>query len=151
MATSASYRADELAFDLFNLLTQVKLSTLRTRRRTDDLREIEYLTLAILQNAEPMIVGDIQRLLGVLPAQMSRIIRSLESRHEPLLSCHINSHDKRKINVTLTPAGARALAAFRTGRVSRLSARFDNLSEEDREDLARLIHKLTALLEGTVA
>jgi CRISPR system Cascade subunit CasE len=48
-----------------------------------------------------MIVGDIQRLLGVLPAQMSRIIRSLENRDRPLIACHINPRDKRKVDVVM--------------------------------------------------
>ena len=52
----------------------------RRRRRLGDLKEVEFLTLAILQANGTMIVGDIQRILGVLPAQMSRIIRSMEQR-----------------------------------------------------------------------
>ena len=49
----------------------------RSRRRESGLKEVEFHTLAILQERGTMIVGDIQRLLGVLPARnVQRIIRA---------------------------------------------------------------------------
>jgi DNA-binding MarR family transcriptional regulator len=147
MATGAGQRVEELAQDLFEVLTQVCLATLRGRRRAGDLKELEYLTLSILQAHQPMIVGDIQRLLGVLPAQMSRIIRSLEARDLPLIACQINPQDKRKVDVTLTAGGDKALADYQEARVSRLSERLRSLAEEDQEELVHLVQKLSALLE----
>src|SRR5262249_51625995 len=91
VASGTGVRLEETARDLFEVVTQLGLTALRGRRRTGDLKEVEFLTLAILQEHGTMIVGDIQRLLGVLPAQMSRIIRSLENRDRPLISCQINS------------------------------------------------------------
>ena len=38
-------------------------------------RKSNFLTLSLLHHHDTLIVGDIQRQLGVLPAQMSRIIR----------------------------------------------------------------------------
>jgi DNA-binding MarR family transcriptional regulator len=149
MATGTGQRVDELALDLFEVLTQVCLWTLRGRRRAGDLKELEYLTLAILQSQQPMIVGDIQRLIGVLPAQMSRILRALEDRDRPFISCHINSQDKRKIDVMLTPAGEKALAAYREAHVGRLMDRLRNLPEEEQDDLIRLVQKLHVLLDRT--
>src|SRR5262249_41704224 len=133
--------------DLFDVFTRLGLSTLRGRRRTGDLKEVEFLTLSLLQAHGTMIVGDIQRLLGVLPAQMSRIIRALENRERPLIQCRINSRDKRKVDVVLTPAGEKALMEFQASRVARLAERLHSLSEEDLEDLSRLGHRLNALVE----
>ena len=90
VASGSGMRLDELAHDLFDVVTQFCLSVPRGRRRSGDLKEIEFLTLAILQANGTMIVGDIQRILGVLPAQMSRVIRSLENRDRPLIQCRIN-------------------------------------------------------------
>src|SRR3954453_18189150 len=105
MATGTGHRIDDLAHDLFQLVTHICLSTLRGRRRGGDLKEVEFLTLSLLQSHGTMIGGDIQRLLSILPAQMSRVIRSLENRERPLIECRINPRDKRKINVCLTPHG----------------------------------------------
>jgi len=85
---------EELAQALFDTLTQFCLSVPRARRRAGDLKELEFLTLSILHHHDTLIVGDIQRQLGVLPAQMSRIIRALETRERPLIACRINPQDR---------------------------------------------------------
>src|SRR5205823_4495095 len=123
------------------------LATPRARRRSGDLKEVEYLTLALLQQNQSMIVGEIQRLLGVLPAQMSRIIRSLEDRERPLIACRINPQDKRKIDVCLTPAGDKALQDYRTPRIRGIADLLTRLSEDDLEELNRLLDKLRAAID----
>ena len=93
-----------------------------------------------------MIVGDIQRLLGVLPAQMSRIIRSLENRPTALIACRINPHDKRKIDVDMTEAGEKALLDYQALRVRRIVELLQDLPEEDQEDLVRLLDKIRVMV-----
>lgn len=145
VSTSALSRED-LAHNLLQVVTRFCLTQPRGRRRTGSLKEVEFLTLAILHQRGTLIVGDIQRMLGVLPAQMSRIIRSLESRDRALITCRINPADKRKINVTLTPPGMQALAEYQATHLRGIHGLIDRLSEEDREDLARLLDKLRVVL-----
>ena len=147
-ATGVGARIEELAQELFEVFTHLCLATPRGRRRTDDLKEAEFLTLAILQDRGTMIVGDIQRQLGVLPAQMSRIIRALETRDRPLIACQINPQDKRKIDVALTPAGRSAFLEYQAARVRTISALLNHLGDEDLDDLHRLIGKLQQALDG---
>ena len=113
----------------------------------DDLKEIEFYTLSLLQERGTMIVGDIQRVLGVLPAQMSRIIRSLETRAGPLITCRINTNDKRKIDVRMTEAGEKALAEYEAVRVRRISELLGDLSEDDQASLVHLLERVRGLLE----
>src|SRR5947209_6600693 len=134
MATDTGDQLALISRELFELVTHVTMAALRGRRRSDDLKELEFLTLTILQEQGTMIVGDIQRLLGVLPAQMSRIIRALEDGDKPLISCRINSTDKRKIDVCLTEFGEKILLEYQNVRVSRIGKLLSNLCEEDRED-----------------
>jgi DNA-binding MarR family transcriptional regulator len=147
VAPSTVIRLEETARDLFEVVTQLGFTALRGRRRSGDLKEVEFLSLAILQERGTMIVGDIQRLLGVLPAQMSRIIRSLENRPQPLITCQINPRDKRKVDVCLTPFGEKALADYQTMRTDRLVELLRDLPEREQEDLNRLVDKLHGLLE----
>lgn len=142
LASGVGVRHEELAHQLFSVVTQFCLAMPRARRRAGDLKEVEYLTLSILHNQGTMIVGDIQRLLGVLPAQMSRIIRSLEGRDRPLITCRINANDKRKIDVGLTPAGEKALLDYRGARVRGITDLLHRLPEEDLEGLQGLLDKL---------
>jgi DNA-binding MarR family transcriptional regulator len=146
VATGTGARIEGIAQELFEVAMRLGLVGPR-RRRPRDLKEVEFLTLAILHDRGTMIVGDIQRLLGVLPAQMSRIIRSLEDRPGPLVSCRINPRDKRKIDVCLTSTGEKALEDYRAIRVQRIAGLLLDLGEDEQDDLARLLDKVRSLLE----
>lgn len=148
MVAASTTRLDELAHHLFDVVTRFCLAVPRGRRRTGDLKEIEFLTLSLLHKREKLIVGDIQRQLGVLPAQMSRIIRALETRERPLIACQINAQDKRKIDVALTTAGRGAFLEYQAARVSTISTLLNHLAEDDLDDLQRLIAKLQEALDG---
>jgi DNA-binding MarR family transcriptional regulator len=147
IASGAGVRHEELARQLFSVVTRFCFALPRGRRRAGDLKEIEFLTLSILSSHGTMIVGDIQRLLGVLPAQMSRVIRSLEGRDRPLIACRINPQDKRKIDVCLTSAGEKALAEYREYRVRGIADLLRQLPEDDLDDIHALLDKLQPLPE----
>jgi DNA-binding MarR family transcriptional regulator len=147
VASGTAVRLEDMGRDLFDIVTQIGLAALRGRRRVGDLKEVEFLTLTLLQDHGTMIVGDIQRQLGVLPAQMSRIIRSLENRPRPLIACSINPRDKRKIDVSLTEAGEQSLGEYQELRVNRIVGLLRDLPEEDQEDFTRLVDRLRGLLD----
>jgi DNA-binding MarR family transcriptional regulator len=146
VASGTGVRLEELAQALFDTVTQFCLSVPRARRRAGDLKELEFLTLSILHHRDTLIVGDIQRQLGVLPAQMSRIIRSLETRERPLIACRINPHDKRKIDVALTQSGQHAFQEYQTARICAISQLLTKMNDEDLDDLQGLLGKLHELL-----
>jgi DNA-binding MarR family transcriptional regulator len=148
VVSGSGTRLEELAHHLFDVVTRFCLCVPRSRRRMGDLKEIEFLTLSLLHQREKLIVGDIQRQLGVLPAQMSRIIRALETREGPLIACRINAQDKRKIDVALTPAGLAAFQEYQASRVRTIAGLLENLAPEDLDDLEGLLGKLQKALEG---
>jgi DNA-binding MarR family transcriptional regulator len=148
MATGTSHRIDDIAQELFQVVTQICLSTLRGRRRSGDLKEVEFLTLSLLQANGTMIVGDIQRILGILPAQMSRVIRALENRERALIQCRINPRDKRKIDVELTAHGEKALLDYQGKRVGRIVEQLNSLTDDDQEDMIHALNKLHGLLDA---
>jgi DNA-binding MarR family transcriptional regulator len=147
MVATTRARIEDIANDLFEVVTHLSMVAPRGRRRASDLKEIEFLTLAILHDRGTAIVGDIQRMLGVLPAQMSRVIRSLENRAEPLITCRINPRDKRKIDVCLTEDGIKALLSYQAIRVQRIVALLQDLPEEEQQEFVRLLEKLRGRLE----
>lgn len=138
----------ELADQAFQVMTQVLLSLPRGKREIPSkLKEMEFFTLAILQQHETMIVGDIQRILGVLPAQMSRIIRALADRNRPLIKREFNPKDNRKINITLTNAGEKALNEHVSPRVDAIQELLvSKLSESERKSLAELLNRFEQLI-----
>jgi len=135
-----------LAQQIVDLNNQISLAQPRNKRKNKGLKEMEFLTLCHLRNKDLMNVGDIQKLLGVLPAQMSRIIRSLENRDIALISCSINSLDKRKIDVVLTDAGNIAFENHQTTRVCFVQELLQKLNDEEIDDLKKLVDRLTDLI-----
>ncbi len=105
-----------------------------------DLSESEFLTLDLLTKREPMNVGELQRSIGVLPAQMSRIIRSLEGKAErPLVECRLNPNDKRKIDVSLTDTGRQAHHAYQSDKLALTIDVLGDLAESDRSEFMRIL------------
>jgi DNA-binding MarR family transcriptional regulator len=142
IGSGVGVRLEEVARNLFDVLIHLSLTSPRGRRRSGDLKEVEFLTLSILHQHGTMIVGDIQRLLGVLPAQMSRIIRSLETHSRPLIACRINPNDKRKIDVCLTAQGEKTLQEYEAQRVQTIVELLQRLPEDDLETLDQVLDKL---------
>ena len=109
-----------------------------------EITETEFLTLDLLiRSPQTLTVGDIQRQIGVLPAQMSRVIRSLESKGDSgLITCKINQQDKRKIDVDLTSTGRKAHEEYRRVKLGSIEKMLLNLAPEDRVDLMRVLRRI---------
>ncbi len=94
-----------------------------------------------------MTVGQLRRNVGVLPAQMSRVLRSLERRGDkPLIKCAINPADRRRIDVTITEAGRKAYKAFRDARVSQSAETLAKLPAQDIREFMRILEKFRSLM-----
>lgn len=131
----------EFAEEILELSKEVWAAQSRSRGRDGaELTETEFLTLDLLAKHQPLTVGDIQRSIGVLPAQMSRVIRSLEAKgDEPLITCRINAQDKRKVDVELSAAGQKAYQAYRKSKLGSLELMLQSLSDHDREEFMRIL------------
>ncbi len=137
---------EQLAHEVFEIVKQVSLLSAWGMRRPDRIKEGEFLTLAMLHQHRTLTVGELQRVLGVLPAQMSRLLRGLESRQPPFVSCRANPKDKRRVDVRLTTAGVQVLGEYRRHRIERLVEVLNGLSDAHREGLAAAIGQIGAIV-----
>ncbi len=112
-----------LACRLFDAGVWIHLQT-RARHK---LRWSEFLTLALLDAGHARIVGDITQALGLLSAQTSRLMRSLEDYQ--YVVCKRDQRDKRKVMVALTPAGTAALIEYRNLHIKNLTNNLHRLSD----------------------
>jgi DNA-binding MarR family transcriptional regulator len=109
-----------------------------------DLSESEFLALDALEHVSCLSVGELRRRVGVLPAQMSRVIKALEQRYdEKLVVCAINARDKRKIDVSITPTGRRAVAAYRRAKIMGVVELARVLPDADLVSLTAILGKLS--------
>lgn len=136
----------EFADEIFDLSKDIWAAQSRSRSGRDqtELSETEFLALDTLEKSDRTLsVGEIQRHIGVLPAQMSRIIRSLETKGgQALIRCQINPEDKRKIDVELTPAGRKAHHAYRQLKLASIQKMLGTLNDADRQEFMRLLRQI---------
>lgn len=142
MKTAASRKQlEQLADEVYGVTRGVL--ALRARSKAagpEELTESEFITLDLLTGRESMTVGEIQKQMGIPPAQMSRIIRSLEDREgDALVKCSINEQDRRKVDVTLTEPGRKAHHRYREVRRSTALQFLQHLNQEDREVFMRIL------------
>ena len=148
------HRPDEslrkMADEIFGLTKMSWRQRLATRHLgEEELSESQFLTLdSIVTGGEPQTVGDLQRAIHVVPAQMSRIIRSLENDFDaPLIRCELNQEDKRKIDVRLTDDGRTAYSDFISSRIGRTLELLNRLTEKDRLDFIRVCGQMRKLYD----
>lgn len=134
-------QVQEFVEEVFEMSKNIWASQSKARsKHQPEITESEFLTLDLLAKRQPQTVGDLQRQIGVLPAQMSRVIRSLEGKADgPLIVCRINTEDKRKVDVELTPTGAQAHQAYRQFKLGSIQKTLLLLSEHDRQEFMRIL------------
>jgi DNA-binding MarR family transcriptional regulator len=138
--------------EIFELSKDVWAAQSRAKGKDEtEISETEFLALDFLfKSPVPQTVGDIQRYIGVLPAQMSRVIRSLESKGEkPLIRCSINLQDKRKIDVELTDEGRHAHHGYREMKLGSIQKMLLVLSERDREEFVRILRQIRTSMRNS--
>lgn len=139
---------DKMAAEIFDLYLVVAIARSHRPTGPDDLSESEFITLDTLSREQPLTIGDVQKRVGVVPAQMSRIVRALEEQGgRGYVECKINPKDRRRIDVTLTPAGEAAHAKYRQTRLTSMHEVLRILPSEDRLQFMRMMRQLRQAFE----
>jgi len=142
---------DQMAEEIFALAVMSWRARVASKQRsTVELSESQYLALDVLVEAtaggDPVTVGEIQRSIGVLPAQMSRIVSSLQTGFEkPLIRCDLNQSDRRKIDVSMTSEGRAAYDGFRQSRIVKTVEMLKGLPDKDRQEFVRICRRIREL------
>ena len=134
---------NKMAAEIFELYRLIALARSRVPSGPDDLSESEFLTLDLLTKKEPRTIGEIQKEIGVLPAQMSRIVRALEEQGgRGYVECKINARDRRRIDVVLTDGGAKAYDNYRSVRLGSMYEILRVLAPTDRLEFMRMLGEI---------
>jgi DNA-binding MarR family transcriptional regulator len=143
----------ELALQIFELTRRTWFESQREKLKGGyDLSESEFLALDALEDVEAMSVGQLRKHVGVLPAQMSRILKALEQRYdEKLVICSINPEDKRKIDVSITAKGRRAVDAYRRAKIQASIDALHSLTDTDLRNLSTILSKIGSALDDREA
>jgi len=146
-------RLEVIAQEIFNL--HFLFWALRHRNRSDDpydLTEAEFVALNTLVEKGVCTVGELQQVLDVRPAQMSRIIRALENKADkPMISCAINPSDKRRVNVTITDTGQKAQQEYKRRRLTSNIDLLKGLSEGEQTEMMKLLNRFREIMSAQLS
>jgi DNA-binding MarR family transcriptional regulator len=136
----------QLALQMFEMTKNMWVKSQREKFKGGyDLSESEFLALDALEDVASLSVGELRGRVGVLPAQMSRVLKALEQRYdEKLVLCTINPKDKRKIDVAIAPRGRRAVASYRRAKIMAGTGALRSLSAKDLTFFSRMLNKIAA-------
>lgn len=146
--TDDNHPLEALAEEVFELNKLSWTARAQARRQPElYISDYEFLALDVLAKQGPMTVGELQKHVGVMPAQMSRVIRSLENKPDgPMITCAINARDKRKVDVTLTEAGRGAVGGYRTSKLATITETLTCLGPGDRDEFIRILRLIRSHL-----
>ena len=140
---------DQMVEEIFALFKVIAAARSRRPSSSSDLSETEFLALDVLAKDGPLTIGEVQKRIGVVPAQMSRVIRSLEVEGgRGYVECKINPKDRRRIDVSLTDSGTKALGAFRQARLASFYIVLEALDPADRTEFMRMLKCIHNAFEG---
>ncbi|MHC5112142.1 MAG: MarR family winged helix-turn-helix transcriptional regulator [Planctomycetota bacterium] len=134
--------------EIFQIYRLIAIARSRRPSAKGDLSETEFLTLDSLVREEPLTIGEVQRRIGVVPAQMSRIVRAIETQGgRGLVQCNINAEDRRRIDLALTDEGKEVYDQFKHNRLGSMIAILQALEPEDRLHFMRILRKIRETFE----
>lgn len=143
---------DKMAAEIFELYRLIAIARSHQPAGPEDLSETEFLTLDLLTKSQPCTIGHIQKEIGVLPAQMSRIVRALEEQGgRGYVECKINAEDRRRIDVSLTDAGTSAYDRYRSARLGSMDAILRVLAPNDRIEFMRMLGQIRDAFARNIA
>ncbi len=142
----------EMANELFQMQTLSAATRSRSRKKgAADLTETEFLTLDLLTKNKALTVGEIQRQIGILPAQMSRVVRALEKRPEgSLIKCRINRSDKRKVDVAISKSGRQLHKNYKEIRLQGMMNFLEVLDRKDCREFMRICRIIRGQIESAL-
>jgi len=155
-ASETSFGAPE---DLTRIAEQIlklrwMFNAMRQRRRMGDpydLSDSEFQILDILTRRGSRGVGQLRKMLGVRPAQMSRLIKSLESKGSGgLVESKLDPTDKRRIDVSIAGQGRRAHREYLRLRLAATTELLKDLTEADRQEFARVLDRFESIMSARV-
>jgi DNA-binding MarR family transcriptional regulator len=124
------------------ILALSKKSWIQASRGTTEITESEFLALDCLTEVGTATVGETQQHIKVVPAQMSRLLRRLESAK--FVTSDINPEDRRRVDITITDSGRAVHARYRKAKLAPIIAALDHLTENERAQFMALVHKMTS-------
>jgi DNA-binding MarR family transcriptional regulator len=142
-ATRTETETAELAGRL--RLSVTRLARLMRQQADTGLSPTQLATLATVEAAGPITLGDLAAREQVAPPTMTKAVAGLEG--QGLVARHRDAEDRRVNHLSITPEGLRLLERSRTRKNAWLARRLSDLDVAERRSLAEALDALDRLTQ----
>ena len=115
--------------------------------RETGLSTAQLVSLQTIGSADTMTAGELARALNLTQATVTAMVTRLELRG--LIARRRAEQDKRRVNISLTPAGRNLLAAAPTSLQAHLAERFAALASWEQLHILAAVQRLATLMDAT--
>jgi len=136
----------EVLIALRQILKATESQSKRLARETG-LTTPQFVSLQTIGAAGAMTAGDLARALNLTQATVTALVTRLEKRG--LIARRRAQDDKRRVIVSLTPAGQALLSAAPMSLQTRLEQRFAELESWERLYILSAVQRLAGLMDAT--
>jgi DNA-binding MarR family transcriptional regulator len=126
-------------------LSVTRLARLMRQQADTGLSPTQLATLATVEAAGPVTLGDLAGREQVAPPTMTKAVGCLEG--QGLVARHQDAEDRRVSRLSITPEGRRLLERSRTRKNAWLARRLSDLDATDRQRLAEALDALDRLTQ----
>jgi DNA-binding MarR family transcriptional regulator len=126
-------------------LSVTRLARLMRQQADTGLSPTQLATLATVEAAGPITLGDLAAREQVAPPTMTKAVGCLEG--QGLVARHQDAEDRRVSRLSITPEGRRLLERSRTRKNAWLARRLSDLDATDRQRLAEALDALDRLTQ----
>jgi len=134
---------DLLALELIENMHSAR-AAFRQKPIPEDIRGEAFVLYCIENKGGRTVPSELSDMICVSSARVAAVLNSLEDKE--FITRRIDTDDRRKIIVELTPKGAHYVEEFRKKQTEQMKDILMSLGEEDAEELVRLVGRLVEVL-----
>ncbi|AIZ57306.1 transcriptional regulator SlyA [Candidatus Methanoplasma termitum] len=134
---------DDLTTEFIRNMQLIRKAT-HKGRIPDSIQGETFVLIFIKERHGKIIPSDISDAIGVSSARVATALNSLENKG--LITRRIDSDDRRKIIVELTPEGMKLAEERKKAHTERIGAMLALLGEEDSAELVRIVGRLSDII-----
>ena len=127
-------------------LAVMRLARVLRQKAQEGITPSQLSALVSVEREGPVTLGELAALEGVQPPTMTRIVAALEEAD--LVEREVDPADRRISRLHITPGARKLLEKNRSRKTAYLASRMRDISDEERDVLARAAALLERMTEG---
>lgn len=135
---------EQLAVDFFRLMPLIRNTIKPFEKNIKMMSPLQFHVLIFLSFRDSLSMSELAAKLHISRQQLTSLTDKLEEKN--LIERVHDKEDRRSVRISITPSGMHCLKEHRKQTIEIIAHRFEQLSEEEIEELHRTIQSFTKII-----